>query len=146
MGSAIFIPTAQAVFQNELLKALKVFVPQINPLEVLAAGANAQGVHSFPPNMISGILQSYVRALKYTFAVGVPLAGVALLVSPFMPWFKYHNESQKKDSSEAEKAEKPEKPSLEGAGEEKSSMNEQTEVKRLSSGDREEQEQSGQAE
>ena len=117
MGSAIFIPTAQAVFQNELLKALKAFVPQLDPLEVLAAGANKEGVHSFPQDMIPGILQSYVRALKYTFAVGVPLAGVALLVAPFMPWFKYHNESQKKkDSSEREKVEENEDATVETEG------------------------------
>ena len=46
-------------------------------------------------------MQSYNSALRSTFAIGIPFAGVALLVSLFMPWFKYHGASQKPTVSTA---------------------------------------------
>ncbi|KAF2708719.1 putative MFS transporter [Pleomassaria siparia CBS 279.74] len=99
MGSAVFVPIAQAIFQNELLKAVPQFTAGSNGYEVLAAGANREAIDSFPPDMIPGILRSYSKALQSTFAVAVPLAGVSLLVALFMPWFRYHNESQKEAAS-----------------------------------------------
>jgi hypothetical protein len=105
MGSAVFLPPAQAVFQNQLLKAVRRFLPGNNPFEVLAAGANSAAVHSFSQDVIPDVLRSYAWALRFTFALGVPLAGVSLLASFFMPWFKYHNESLKKpEDNNSEKA------------------------------------------
>ncbi|KAI1335898.1 putative gliotoxin efflux pump [Xylariaceae sp. FL0016] len=100
MGSAFLLPTAQAVFQNKLLKALYHYVPDIDPLAVLSAGANSEAIAGFPEVSQGGIVQSYARALHVTFAIGIPFAGVASLVSLFMPWFKYHDAS-KKTSTEA---------------------------------------------
>lgn len=95
MSSAFILPTAQAIFQNELMKALRQFVPDINPLVVLSAGANSEAISSFPRASQGGILQSYNSALRFTFAIGIPFAGVALLVSFFMPWFRYYDASKK---------------------------------------------------
>ncbi|KAI0116204.1 putative gliotoxin efflux pump [Hypoxylon sp. NC0597] len=95
MSSAFILPTAQAVFQNELLRALRQFVPDINLLAVLSAGANSEAISSFPIASQGGILQSYSSALRSTFVIGIPFAGMALLVSFFMPWFKYHDASKK---------------------------------------------------
>lgn len=95
MGSAFLLPTAQAVFQNELMKALRHFVPGLDPLVVLSAGANSEAIMSLPRANISGIVQSYDSALRYTFAIGIPFAGMALLVSFFMPWFRYHDVSKR---------------------------------------------------
>jgi MFS transporter, DHA2 family, glioxin efflux transporter len=95
MGSAFLLPTAQAVFQNELMKSLRQFAPGIDPLVVLAAGANSEAISNLPSASIGGVVQSYISALRYTFAIGIPFAGVALLVSLFMPWFKYHNAANK---------------------------------------------------
>lgn len=95
MGSAFLLPTAQAVFQNQLLKALYQFAPDVDPLVVLAAGANSEAISSLPSASLGGIVQSYSSALRYTFAIGIPFAGVALLVSFFMPWFKYHSVANK---------------------------------------------------
>jgi hypothetical protein len=49
-------------------------------------------------------LKSYVTALRYTFALGVPVAGVAFLASFFIPWFKFQNvgENLKKTSVKPE--------------------------------------------
>lgn len=100
MGSAVFIPVAQVVFQNKLLKALRDVVPTVNPLEVVAAGANKDAIASFPTEVVPGILKSYAKALNYSSVIGVPLAGVSLLVAIFMPWFRYHNEAQAAKSNE----------------------------------------------
>ncbi|KAF7535305.1 hypothetical protein G7054_g5504 [Neopestalotiopsis clavispora] len=101
MGSAFLLPTAQAVFQNELVKALRQFAPDIDPLVVLAAGANSEAISGLPSSSIGGIVQSYTSALRFTFAIGIPFAGVALLVSLFMPWFRYHSAANKPDAATA---------------------------------------------
>ncbi|KAI1347165.1 putative gliotoxin efflux pump [Xylaria sp. FL0043] len=90
MGSAFLLPTAQAVFQNELIKELRHSVPGIDSLVVLSAGANSEAISSFPEAIRGSIVQSYNSALRSTFVIGVPFAGIALLVSLFMPWFRYH--------------------------------------------------------
>ncbi|KAH8882986.1 putative gliotoxin efflux pump [Thozetella sp. PMI_491] len=95
MGSAFLLPTAQAVFQNELVKALRQLVPDVDPLVVLSAGANTEAISSFPRASVGRIVESYDSALRSTFAIGIPFAGVALLVSLFMPWFRYHGETKK---------------------------------------------------
>ncbi|KAI0144367.1 putative gliotoxin efflux pump [Xylariaceae sp. FL1272] len=94
MGSAFLLPTSQAVFQSELIKALRDLVPTTEPLSVLSAGANSDAISGFPQETRGGIVQSYHTALRYTFAIAVPFAGVALLVSLFMPWFRYHDASK----------------------------------------------------
>ena len=94
LGSAFLLPTAQAVFQNELLEALQQFVPDDDPMLILSAGANSEAIANFPKASIGGIVKSYNAALRSTFAIGIPFAGVALLISFFMPWFKYHSASK----------------------------------------------------
>lgn len=95
LGSAFLLPTAQAVFQNELVKLLRELAPGINPLTVIAAGANKEAIASLPEESYAGIVQSYSKALRFTFAVGIPFACLALVASLFMPWFKYADTSKK---------------------------------------------------
>ncbi|KAI1758727.1 putative gliotoxin efflux pump [Hypoxylon sp. FL1150] len=95
MSSAFILSTAQAVFQNEPLKALRQLVPDIDPLAVLSAGANSEAISNFLRASQGGILQSYDSALRPTFGIGIPFAGVALLVSFFMSWWRYHDASKK---------------------------------------------------
>jgi hypothetical protein len=96
LSSAIFIPVAQVVFQNTLLPSLRPRVPGISSLTVIAAGANKAAIEGFPEELRQGIVESYARALSFTFAIGVPLAGVGLGVAVFMPWFQYHDEGKKR--------------------------------------------------
>lgn len=81
MGSAFLLPTAQAVFQNQLHKALRQFAPDIDPLVVLAAGADSGAISSLPSASLGGIMQSYINALRYMFSIGIPFAGIALFVN-----------------------------------------------------------------
>lgn len=101
MGSAFLLPTAQAIFQNELIKALRQFAPDIDPLLVLAAGADSEAISSLPTASLGGVVQSYINALRLTFSIGVPFAAMAMLVSLFMPWFRYHSASSKPAASTA---------------------------------------------
>ncbi|OCL09521.1 putative gliotoxin efflux pump [Glonium stellatum] len=102
MGSAFVLPAAQAVFQSQLIKSLHHFVPDIEPRAVLAAGATKNGISRFPKASLPGIAKSYTEALRYSFIVGVPLAGIALVVSLFMPWFKYHDPAKKEEDASIE--------------------------------------------
>ncbi|KAI1844176.1 hypothetical protein JX266_009660 [Neoarthrinium moseri] len=95
MGSAFLLPTAQAVLQNELMKALRQFAPNIDPVLVLSAGANSEAILGLPRGNLGGIIRSYNSALRSAFAIGIPFAGIALLVSLFMPWFRYHSAAEK---------------------------------------------------
>ncbi|KAK8022522.1 Bcmfs1 [Apiospora rasikravindrae] len=94
IGSAFLLPTAQSVFQNQLLKALRRFAPDIDPSLVLSAGASNEAIMSLPASSLGGIVRSYTRALRFAFAIGVPFAGVALCVGFFMPWFRYQDASK----------------------------------------------------
>jgi hypothetical protein len=95
MGSAFLIPTAQIIFQSKLVQALRRFVPELDPGKVLSAGATPGALASFPASSAAGIARSYVHALRYTFAIGIPFAGMAVAVSLLMPWFRYEDASKK---------------------------------------------------
>lgn len=91
MGSAFLLPTAQSVFQNQLLKALRRSAPDIDPSIVLSAGASSEAISSLPPASLGGIIQGYTSALRFAFAIGIPFAGVSFFVGFFMPWFRYQD-------------------------------------------------------
>lgn len=94
MGSPFLLPTTQSVFQNQLLKALPRFTPDVDPSIILSAGASSEVISSLSPASSGGITQSYTSALRFAFAIGIPFAGVALFVSSFMPWFRYQDASK----------------------------------------------------
>ena len=79
---------ANALFANELLEAVRVNVPSLDPYAVVAAGANDIS-GTFSADVMPGILKSYAHALRLTFALGVPFAGVSFILSLFQPWFKF---------------------------------------------------------
>ncbi|KAF2117287.1 putative efflux pump antibiotic resistance protein [Lophiotrema nucula] len=120
ISSGFLLPTAQAVFQNKLLHALRDLVPQIDPMIVIAAGANSKAIESFPMSSMPGIIKSYDRALRSTFAIGIPFAGVALLVSFFMPWFRYHDASKKAEKVDSSSGQIGNEPISEPSGDGKS--------------------------
>lgn len=95
MGSAFILPAAQAIFQSQLIKALRTYAPGINPLMVLSAGATNKDISNFPITVVSEIARSYVVALRYTFALGILVAGLAFVVGFFMPWFRYQDGEKK---------------------------------------------------
>ncbi len=101
-GGALTVAAAQGVFQTQLVQQLRKNVPDINPAMILSLGAADEAVSTLPAHSIVGIHHSYVLALRYTFAVGIPVAGIALISSFFQPWIKYHD-PHKNEGSDADK-------------------------------------------
>jgi hypothetical protein len=77
---AIFSAAAQSVFTNKAVKVLPTFLPDVNPRLVIAAGAT-EFRKSFPPEMIPGIVASYMEGLQDVFLVGLGAATAAFLMT-----------------------------------------------------------------
>ncbi|KAF2706941.1 putative gliotoxin efflux pump [Pleomassaria siparia CBS 279.74] len=90
IGGALMLAAAQGIFQNELVRLLRKSVPEANPLAIISLGASQEAKEILPPEVLGAILETFVTALKHTFVLAVPVAGIAFVVSFFQPWFKYH--------------------------------------------------------
>ncbi|KAI3326696.1 MFS general substrate transporter [Xylariaceae sp. AK1471] len=99
IGGAYAVTSANALFANELLQAIRDNVPSINALEVVSAGAE-EIANIFPADILPGILKSYVSALRLTFAIGIPFAGVSFILSLFQPWFRFDKGQAKHQDEE----------------------------------------------
>ena len=86
MGGAVFVSAGECILSNQLLRALAANVPELNPADVLNAGASGLRNH-FSSAVLPGILNSYMVGLKAAFALGIALA-VAAVVSSFGPPIK----------------------------------------------------------
>lgn len=95
LGGALFISTAQTVFENQLIQGLRSSVPQIDPTIILGVGAtNLQDVVGV--QYLSQVLSVYNKALTTTFYVAVALAVGSLVGALGTEW-----RSVKKPSPEA---------------------------------------------
>lgn len=83
-----------------LLQDVRTNVPSLDPLTVVAAGANDIS-GTFSSDVLPGIIKSYAHALRLTFALGVPFAGVAFILTLFQPWFRF-DKGQKKENNDGE--------------------------------------------
>ncbi|KAF1974842.1 putative MFS transporter [Bimuria novae-zelandiae CBS 107.79] len=96
MGGALGVSAAQTAFSNKLIASLVKKVPEVNPVQVLAVGAtDIRKV--FPPELLPGIVESYMDGLKVTFIFIIALWGVATIVSVAMPWINI-KEALKRES------------------------------------------------
>ena len=84
------IAAAQGIFQNELLRDLRKTAPGLNPLIVLSLEASSDAAKALPQESLGVILKAYALAIRRTFILAIPIAGIAFIVSFFQPWFKYH--------------------------------------------------------
>ncbi|KAJ7716968.1 ABC transporter [Mycena maculata] len=82
LGGTLGLGIAEPVFSSELAKYLLVFAPDApaaivkeSPTAIYTALAAAQ---------IPGVVESYTRALKIVFVLGVPVAGLALISAFFI--------------------------------------------------------------
>lgn len=90
IGGALFLAAAQGIFQSELVRLLRQSVPGIDPIMVLTLGTSEDAASLIPVDALQFIIQSFTTALSHTFILAIPTAGIALLVSIFQPWFRYH--------------------------------------------------------
>ena len=85
VGAAIFVSSGESIFSNILISSLHKTLPAVDPLQVIAAGAT--GLRDiFPPEVLNGIMASYMDGLSATFLLSAILACCASLVSFFVPW------------------------------------------------------------
>jgi hypothetical protein len=83
-GGAFSTAAGQSAFVNRLLATLAKTAPGVTPGLVLSTGASElQNV--FPADVLPGVLQAYMTAIKAAFAVGVAFSGVAFLSSFAIP-------------------------------------------------------------
>lgn len=92
LGGAVFVAVGNAVFTNQLARALAARVPALDPDRVLRAGAtNLQD--ALPPALRAPVAHAYSDALTKTFLVAAALAALSILGSAAMPW---HSVKEKK--------------------------------------------------
>jgi MFS transporter, DHA2 family, glioxin efflux transporter len=87
VGGAFSTAAAQAAFINRLLYQLPRTAPSVDPAQVLLAGA-AELHRTFPPDILPGVLEAYILAIKAAFAVGLAFCGMAFLCSFALPMKK----------------------------------------------------------
>ena len=81
VAGAFSVSAAQSLFTNRLIETLPRNAPGLSPSQVVATGATDLR-NTFPnPSDLNGILKSYITGLKASWAVGIALAGVAVLAS-----------------------------------------------------------------
>ena len=80
MSGALAVSAAQSIFTNRLITNLPYDAPGVEPAQVLALGATELRAF-FSPSELEGILRSYMAGLKASWAMGIGLAGIAVLAS-----------------------------------------------------------------
>ncbi len=79
-SGAFSVSAAQSIFNNELLKKLATLANGVDPGAVFQAGPT--GIReNFSTDQVTGILLSYMKGIKASWAMGIALAGMTLLVS-----------------------------------------------------------------
>lgn len=77
---AVFVSTAQSIFVNGLIEAVRHNSPDVIPQSVVAVGA-AELKEVFTPDQLPGILRSYMTGLKDAYLFAITLAGVAVILA-----------------------------------------------------------------
>lgn len=85
LSSAIFLPIAQSVFQNQLSANLRSNVPQIDSSLIIQSGATGFRDH-LTAGQLPLVLNAYNKALSQTFYVGVGVAALSIFGPIFMEW------------------------------------------------------------
>ena len=84
-SGAFSVSAAQSIFNNELVKKLATLATGVNPSRVIQAGPTGI-TENFTKDQVTGILLSYMKGLKASWAMGIALAGVTLLISFWPEW------------------------------------------------------------
>ncbi|RDI87335.1 hypothetical protein Vi05172_g2832 [Venturia inaequalis] len=80
ISGAIFVSVGQSLFANKLIQTVPLVVPGVDPKLVVATGATELR-KVFDASQLPGIIASYMAGLKDAYALGIALAGVAVVVS-----------------------------------------------------------------
>lgn len=85
LGGALFISVAQNVFTNQLIKNLRVIVPDLSSEFVLTVGAT-EIKNKIEQRFLPGVISAYNAALRDTFYVSVAAGAMSLLGAAFVQW------------------------------------------------------------
>ena len=85
IGGAMFVSVGETVLETQLVTALALNAPSIDPADVLAAGAT--GLESaFPADLLPAIILSYNEALTKVFVVCAAMAAYTIIGGLFVEW------------------------------------------------------------
>ncbi|KAF8192242.1 MFS transporter [Mycena galopus ATCC 62051] len=84
-GGAVFISSAQNVFQDKLISGLISRVPGVSSDLIFAAGATNLKT-AVAPQYLSAVLEVYNEALVAAFHVGIAMAGISVVGAAAMEW------------------------------------------------------------
>jgi hypothetical protein len=80
-GSALFLSFAQTTLSAGLKESLLRYAPEVNPQDVINAGASAfRSV--VPPNLLPGVILAYSHAVSHVFYLGTG----AIIAAFFATW------------------------------------------------------------
>jgi MFS family permease len=80
ISGAIFVSVGQTLFANKLVEAVPKYAPGVDPAKVVATGAT-QLKDVFSATDLPGVIKAYMEGLKDAYALGIALAGCAVLAS-----------------------------------------------------------------
>ncbi|KAJ3740123.1 ABC transporter [Lentinula detonsa] len=82
LGGTLGLGVAEPIFASELSKYLLMYAPDA-PASIVKESPTAIYTE-LPASMIPGVVQAYAMSLRIVFVVGVPVAGLALIMSLFI--------------------------------------------------------------
>lgn len=85
LGGALFVSVGNTVSSNQLLTALIKYPPEVNPADVLSAGAT-DFRDVLPAEVLLGVILSYNIALTRTFVVSAGMAAATIFGSAIVEW------------------------------------------------------------
>ncbi|KAH0527546.1 hypothetical protein TsFJ059_002539 [Trichoderma semiorbis] len=85
LGTAVFLAVSNTLFDQSLVSELSVNAPNVDPAQVIAAGATGFRGHVSVED-IPGILLSYSNSIDRVFYIAAALGIVAFVTSNFLGW------------------------------------------------------------
>ncbi|TVY84980.1 Efflux pump roqT [Lachnellula suecica] len=97
LSSAIFLAVAQNIFQNQLIRNLHSYAPDIDSSSVIQTGVTLLR-ENFSPEQLPPVLEAYNKAIIQTFYVAVAMAAASVFGPIFMKWLSL--KTPKKDATQ----------------------------------------------
>ena len=85
LGGALFVSVANNIFNNKLIENIAASVPNVDPAQVVKAGATSLR-NAVDPSDLPAILVAYNDALVKTFQITLVLACISVLGVVFIRW------------------------------------------------------------
>jgi hypothetical protein len=96
MGGAVFVSAGQSIFSNTLLKSIANSGTGLDPLLVIQTGSSEIRT-VFSSTQLDTVLEGYMNGFKDTFAFGIALSGVAVLMALAPPMKSIKGKVELKD-------------------------------------------------